>query len=85
MIFNTCFALSDCDGELPESLGFVLLDFKAVVLGKQTCWQKADLWLDFGGHHFFQFLFGVLNLDNHERHKTLGVFNHACQLDSFVT
>jgi len=29
MIFNTCFALSDCDGELPESFGFVLLDFKA--------------------------------------------------------
>eukprot|EP00435_Cladocopium_sp_Y103_P031221 s3391_g7.t2 len=30
MIFNTCFALSDCDGELPESFGFVLLDFKLV-------------------------------------------------------
>ncbi|CAK9111289.1 unnamed protein product [Durusdinium trenchii] len=29
MLFNTCFACSDCDGELPESFGFVLLDFKA--------------------------------------------------------
>ncbi|CAK9111292.1 unnamed protein product [Durusdinium trenchii] len=30
MLFNTCFACSDCDGELPESFGFVLLDFKLV-------------------------------------------------------
>ncbi|CAJ1453196.1 unnamed protein product [Effrenium voratum] len=30
MIFNTCFACSDCDGELPPSFGFVLFDFKLV-------------------------------------------------------
>jgi len=30
MIFNTCFACSDCDGELPASFGFVLLDFKLI-------------------------------------------------------
>ena len=36
MIFNTCFALSDCDGELPESFGFVLLDFK-VWMGACSC------------------------------------------------
>eukprot|EP00933_Yihiella_yeosuensis_P079170 TRINITY_DN9141_c0_g1_i2.p1 TRINITY_DN9141_c0_g1~~TRINITY_DN9141_c0_g1_i2.p1 ORF type:complete len:319 (-),score=36.82 TRINITY_DN9141_c0_g1_i2:232-1074(-) len=30
LIFNTCFACSDCDGELPKSFGFVLLDFKLV-------------------------------------------------------
>ena len=35
MIFNTCFACSDCDGELPASFGFVLLDFK-VGLGRSV-------------------------------------------------
>eukprot|EP00930_Biecheleria_cincta_P087692 TRINITY_DN76925_c0_g1_i1.p1 TRINITY_DN76925_c0_g1~~TRINITY_DN76925_c0_g1_i1.p1 ORF type:complete len:357 (-),score=55.77 TRINITY_DN76925_c0_g1_i1:104-1054(-) len=30
MTFNTCFACSDCDGELPKSFGFWLMDFKLV-------------------------------------------------------
>ncbi|CAE8644677.1 unnamed protein product, partial [Polarella glacialis] len=30
LIFNTCFACTDCDRELPKSFGFMLLDFKLV-------------------------------------------------------
>jgi len=30
LLFNTCFACTDCDHELPGSFGFVLLDFKLV-------------------------------------------------------
>merc|ERR1719428_965229 len=30
MLFNVCFACTDCDHELPSSFGFVLLDFKLV-------------------------------------------------------
>jgi len=30
LLFNLCFACSDCDHELPTSFGFVLLDFKIV-------------------------------------------------------
>merc|ERR1711920_151856 len=30
MLFNVCFACTDCDHELPASFGFVLLDFKLV-------------------------------------------------------
>lgn len=30
LLFNTCFACTDCDRELPSSFGFVLLDFKLV-------------------------------------------------------
>jgi len=30
LLFNLCFACSDCDHELPTSFGFVLLDFKLV-------------------------------------------------------
>lgn len=30
LLFNTCFACTDCDHELPSSFGFVLLDFKLV-------------------------------------------------------
>merc|ERR1712232_178391 len=30
LLFNTCFACTDCDRELPASFGFVLLDFKLV-------------------------------------------------------
>jgi hypothetical protein len=30
LLFNTCFACTDCDHELPRSFGFVLLDFKLV-------------------------------------------------------
>jgi hypothetical protein len=30
LLFNTCFACTDCDRELPTSFGFVLLDFKLV-------------------------------------------------------
>ena len=48
MIFNTCFALSDCDGELPESFGFVLLDFKALRRGGRDVQRH----LAFGTHFF---------------------------------
>ena len=51
MIFNTCFALSDCDGELPESFGFVLLDFKALRRGGRDVQRH----LAFGTHFFFGF------------------------------
>ena len=44
MIFNTCFACSDCDGELPESLGFVLLDFKAA-LGPKSIYDSIYLYV----------------------------------------
>jgi len=30
LLFNTCFACTDCDRQLPASFGFVLLDFKLV-------------------------------------------------------
>lgn len=30
LFFNSCFAITDCDHELPASFGFVLLDFKLV-------------------------------------------------------
>lgn len=30
LLFNMCFACTDCDHELPSSFGFVLLDFKLV-------------------------------------------------------
>lgn len=30
LLFNACFACTDCDRELPPSFGFVLLDFKLV-------------------------------------------------------
>lgn len=30
LLFNTCFACSDCDHELPASFGFFVLDFKLV-------------------------------------------------------
>lgn len=30
LLFNACFACTDCDRELPSSFGFVLLDFKLV-------------------------------------------------------
>eukprot|EP00929_Paragymnodinium_shiwhaense_P027373 TRINITY_DN16079_c0_g1_i1.p1 TRINITY_DN16079_c0_g1~~TRINITY_DN16079_c0_g1_i1.p1 ORF type:complete len:381 (-),score=75.75 TRINITY_DN16079_c0_g1_i1:207-1349(-) len=30
LFFNTCFACTDCDRELPSSFGFMLLDFKLV-------------------------------------------------------
>jgi len=30
LLFNSCFACTDCDKELPRSFGFVLLDFKLV-------------------------------------------------------
>lgn len=49
MIFNTCFALSDCDGELPESFGFVLLDFK-VWMGACSCAPASGQFV-FGDYH----------------------------------
>lgn len=30
LLFNTCFACTDCDHELPKSFGFVMLDFKLI-------------------------------------------------------
>mmetsp|Transcript_101985 Transcript_101985/g.186855 ORF Transcript_101985/g.186855 Transcript_101985/m.186855 type:complete len:393 (-) Transcript_101985:98-1276(-) len=30
LLFNSCFACTDCDHELPASFGFILLDFKLV-------------------------------------------------------
>lgn len=30
IVFNSCFACTDCDHELPKSFGFILMDFKLV-------------------------------------------------------
>lgn len=37
LVFNTCFACTDCEHELPKSFGFVLLDFKLVNTAIRDC------------------------------------------------